>query len=308
MHEWVPVVHDVEEVLDPVMDLAIEQCPRLGPCLEECTWSCADAAREELLNGSASVRFATERPGEEDKLVAWARDAEAVLKTCGLGIKGVDARSVFFHSPTRPMNVERQKQAFIRAGVYHALEICWEPSCYATEQTNLSSGDCWWVPREWFKRVSPLAAAIADEDAIGIPGYRRADEYPRYKGDRDSGCWDRVRDGTEKAPWKGFFVTDADFETYNRSGMASADPQAHRWSSAKLLFDYTPYATRSDWILWLADARWMWQNHERRCANLKQPRICRTKALMMKSLAPAITAHSHSAATEHELRQLSHVF
>ena len=34
VHEWVPVVHDVEEVLDPVMDLAIEQCPRLGPCLE----------------------------------------------------------------------------------------------------------------------------------------------------------------------------------------------------------------------------------------------------------------------------------
>ena len=31
----------------------------------------------------------------------------------------------------------------------------------------------------------------------------------------------------------------------------------------------------------------------------QQPRICRTKALMMKSLAPAITAHSHSAATEH---------
>ena len=169
------------------------------------------------------------------------------------------------------MNVERQKQAFIRAGVYHALEICWEPSCYATEQTSLSSGDCWWAPREWFKRVSPLAAAIADKDAIVILGYRRADEYPDYgDGARDCGCWDWVREGTEKAPWKGFFVTDADFETYNCSGMASADPQAHRWSSAKLLFDYTPYATRSDWIHWLADARWMWQNHERKCAGLKQ--------------------------------------
>ena len=38
----------------------------------------------------------------------------------------------------------------------------------------------------------------------------------------------------------------------------------------KLLFDYTPYATRSDWIHWLVDERWMWQNHERKCAVLKQ--------------------------------------
>ena len=121
MHEWVPVVHDVEEVLDPVMDLATEQCPRLGSCLEYCNGSCPDAAREELINGNAS---ATERPGEEHKLVAWARDAKAVLETCGLGIKGVDGSGVFFHIPSRPMNVERQKQAFIRAGVYHALEIC----------------------------------------------------------------------------------------------------------------------------------------------------------------------------------------
>ena len=64
-------------------------------------------------------------------MVAWARDAEAVLKTCGLGINGVDGSGVFFHIPTRPMNVERQKQALIQAGVYHALDICWEPSCYA---------------------------------------------------------------------------------------------------------------------------------------------------------------------------------
>ena len=117
VHEWVSVVHDVEEVLDPVMDLATEQS------------FCPDAAREELLNGNNS---ATERPGQEHKLVAWARDAEAVLKTCGLVIKGVAGSGVFFHIPSRPMNVERQKQALIRAGVYHALEICWEPSllCY----------------------------------------------------------------------------------------------------------------------------------------------------------------------------------
>ncbi len=93
------------------------------------------------------------------------------------------------------MNVEHQKQALIRAGVYHALEICWEPSCYATEQ-GLSSGDCWWVPREWFKHVSPQAAAIADEDAIVSPGYRRADEYPDYvDGARDCSCWGWVRSG-----------------------------------------------------------------------------------------------------------------
>jgi len=165
------------------------------------------------------------------------------------------------------MNVERQKQALIQAGVYHALEICWEPSCYATERAGLSSGDCWWVPREWFKRVSPLAASIAAEDAIPIPGYRPAHEYGDWA--RDCGCWDWVRDGDEQAPWKGFFVTDADFETYNRSGMARADPQAHRWCSAKLLFDYTPYATRSDWLGWLCDQRWRWENHERRCLQLK---------------------------------------
>ena len=73
------------------------------------------------------------------------------------------------------MNVERQKQAFIRAGVHHALEICREPRCYVTEEANQSSGDCWWAPREWFKRVFPLARCN-----IVIPGYRRADEYSDY--------------------------------------------------------------------------------------------------------------------------------
>ena len=112
--------------------------------------------------------------------------------------------------------------------------------------------------------------AIADEDAIVIPGYRRADEYPDYgDGARDCGCWDWVREGDEEDPWKIFFVTDADFEAFNHRGMASADPQAHRWSSAKLLFDYTPYATRFDWMEALADARWRWKNRERRCAQKK---------------------------------------
>ena len=62
VHKWVPPfwrkgihlkIHDVEEVLDPVM--AAEQCPRLGSCLEYCNESCTDAAREELLNGIASA-------------------------------------------------------------------------------------------------------------------------------------------------------------------------------------------------------------------------------------------------------------
>ena len=257
--EWFSVVHDVEEVLDFIMDSG------RVPFGEE-----SDAVREELLSGSATDRLATERPAEERTLLAWASDAEAVLTACGLGVAGVDGSRVFFHIPSRPMNVERQKQALIRAGVYHALEICWEPSGYATEQTGLSSGDCWWVPREWFKCVSPLAAAIADEDAIVPPGYRRADEYPDYgDGARDCGCWDWVRDCSEQAPWKGFFVTTADLETYNRSGMANADPQAHRWCSVKLLFDYTPYATRSDWMHVLAEQRWMWENHEHRCLQLK---------------------------------------
>ena len=61
------------------------------------------------------------------------------------------------------------------------------------------------------------------------------------------------------------------FETYNQSGIASTDLQAHRWSFAKLLFDYTPYDTMSAWTHWLADARWVWPNHERKCAGLNQP-------------------------------------
>ena len=105
------MVLDVEEVLDPVMDLATEQS------------LCPDAAREELLHGSATARLATERPVEERTLFAWAHDAEAVLKACGLGAIGLDGSRIFFHNPSKPMNVERQKQALIRAGVTHALEI-----------------------------------------------------------------------------------------------------------------------------------------------------------------------------------------
>ena len=236
---WVSVVDDVVEVMDHII--------------------------EESLKGGATARLATERPAEERTLLVWASNAEAVLRASGLGIEGVDGTRVFFHKPSKPMGVERQKQALIQAGVYHALEICWERSCYATEQAGFSSSDCWWVPREWFKRVSPLAASIADEDAIPIPGYRPVHEFQGRDWERDCGCWDWVRGNSEQAPWKGFFVTTADIETYNRSGFANADPQAHRWCSAKLLFNYTPYVTRSDWLHCLADQRWMWENHERRC-------------------------------------------
>ena len=168
---------EVEDVLVSVIDCLTDQAG-LKPCPGGVYQKLHDEIWNAWLHESTSARCASERPGGEDKLVAWARDAEAVLKACGFGINGVDGSGVLFHIPSRLMNVERQKQAFIRAGVYHALEIYWERSCYATEQTSLSSGDCWWAPREWFKRVSPLAAAIADEDAIVIPGYRRADEYP----------------------------------------------------------------------------------------------------------------------------------
>ena len=111
-----------------------------------------------------------------------------------------------------------------------ALEICWEPSCYATDGGKF--GDSWWVPRELFKRMSPLAAAVPDEDAIPIP------DYPNGRD-----CWDAVRAKEEETPWKAFFVTHADFHQYNHSGMANADPQSHRWCSTKLIFDYTPYVT-----------------------------------------------------------------
>ena len=195
-----PLLGEVEDVLASVIDCLTDQAG-LKPCLVGAYAELHDDIWNALLHDSASVRSAAEQPRQEHKLVAWARDAEAVLETCGLGIKAVDGSGVFFHIPSRPMNVERQKQALIRVCVYHELEICWEPSCYATEQTSLSSIDCWLVPGEWFKRVSPLAAAIADEDAVVIPGYRRADEYPDYgDGARDCGCWDWVREGIGKAP------------------------------------------------------------------------------------------------------------
>ena len=209
-------------------------------------------------------------PDQPQRLaLAWARVAEAVLDEYGLGIKGVDGSRVFFHIPSKAMSVKRQKQALITAGVYHALDICWEPSCYASEH-GASPGECWWVPREWFKRVSPLAASIADEDAIAIPGDRPAHEYEQRQS-LTSGIWDRVRSGDVKDPWKGFFVTQADFDTYNHNGMKSEDPNAHRWSSAKLLFDYTPYVTTSDWRQALEDNRWMWQNLRPECEAKKEP-------------------------------------
>ena len=61
----------------------------------------------------------------------------------------------------------------------------------------------------------------------------------------------------EKNLWKQFFVPPAEFDEHNQSGMAREDLQGHRWCSAKLLFDYTPYATREDWLGELTYQRWM---------------------------------------------------
>ena len=55
-------------------------------------------------------------------------------------------------------------------------------------------------------------------------------------------------------------MSQAEFDEHNQSGMAREDPQGHRWCSAKLLFDYTPYATREDWLGELTYQRWMWEN------------------------------------------------
>lgn len=87
------------------------------------------------------------------------------------------------------MNVKRKTQALIQTSLYQALETCWEPSCYVTEQTRLSSCDCWWIPGELFKRVFFLTVAIADKDAIVISGYTHGDEYPVYSdGARYCSC------------------------------------------------------------------------------------------------------------------------
>ena len=119
---------------------------------------------------------ATRRFFEEPEVVAWAHGAEVTLRAWHLAAQGVDGRGVFFHKPSTPKSTDDQKQILIKAGVYHALAICWEPSVYAAEQ-GVRAGEAWWVPREWFKRTSPLAASIADKDCISIPGYSRAREY-----------------------------------------------------------------------------------------------------------------------------------
>ena len=147
------------------------------------------------------------------------------------------------------MDVEKQKQALMTAGVYYALDICWEPSCYSR-----NPGKSWWVPREWFKRVSPLAAAVPDSEAIPC-----------------STLWDEARYSRTADPWRKFFITTADFEEYNHTRMAAADPQAHRWCSTKLLFDFTPYVTRSDWMHELRDQRQKWNEYNRRCRRKRKP-------------------------------------
>ena len=223
-----------------------------------------DPTRRRVLNSwcrwrrELSRELAAEQP-DEKLILVWARDVEAVLETYGLNIKGVDASRVFFHVPSKPMSVERQKQALIRAGVYHALDICWGSSCYAPNPCKA----CWWVPREWFKHHLPLVASIADRDAIAIPGHRLA----RRGSD---GIWEELREGKKIDPWKGFFVTHADFDAYNRKGMRAEDPNAHRWSSAKLLFDYTPYATTSDWREALDQNRWRWRERNAESARRKE--------------------------------------
>ena len=102
MYGEIAVLQDVEEVLDSVIDTAG------APFGEE-----SDAVQEAVLSGSATDRLAAEQPADERTLLAWARNAEAALDTCGLGIKGADGSRVFFHIPSRAMNVERQEQALI---------------------------------------------------------------------------------------------------------------------------------------------------------------------------------------------------
>ena len=168
------------------------------------------AATEHAVNAGDATKHAGD---------AWAHEAEATLRSLGLGVAPVDARQVFHHTPGKKMGVEKQKQALMKTGVYYALDICWEPSCYSR-----NPGKSWWVPREWFKRVSPLAAAVPDSEAIPC-----------------STLWDEAWYSRTADPWRKFFITTADFEEYNHTRMAAADPQAHRWCSTKLLFDFTPY-------------------------------------------------------------------
>ena len=67
---------EVEDVLVSVIDCLTDQAG-LKPCPGGAYQELHDDIWNALLHGSTSARSASERPGEEDKLVAWARDAEA---------------------------------------------------------------------------------------------------------------------------------------------------------------------------------------------------------------------------------------
>ena len=53
-----------------------------------------------------------------------------------------------------------------------------------------------------------------------------------------------------------FFLWDADFQTYNEKRMTAHDPNAHKWSTGKKLFDYTPHVTKEDWLNALRQERY----------------------------------------------------
>ena len=89
------MISEVEDVLVSVIDCVTYQAG-LKPCPGGAYQELHDDVWNALLHGSSSARFASERPGQEHKLVAWAQNAEAVLNTCGLGIKGVDGSEGLF--------------------------------------------------------------------------------------------------------------------------------------------------------------------------------------------------------------------
>ena len=146
----------------------------------------------------------------------WASDAEAALRKLGLGVAGSDANYVFYHKPQKKLSTPQQKQVLIKAGLYYALDIGWEESCFSKRE-----GQNWWIGRDLFTKICPLAADVPACDVI-----------------RCSTTFDAARWRTNADPRKKFFVFDPEFQTYNERRLTAEDPQAHRWCSTKFLFDW----------------------------------------------------------------------
>jgi hypothetical protein len=90
-----------------------------------------------------------------------------------------------------------------------------------------------------------------------------------------------------------FFLWDKDFQTYNEKRMTAHDPNAHKWSTGKRLFDYTPHVTKEDWLNALAHER-----YRVRARNVKLRQRYGKDAALSKSYRREDVAWTHFSSDE----------